>query len=205
MPGYKNPGHFFGKKSYNENAYQLEELFSPKTVSDLKNSSLFKLSETMSIYLGRCFTICPVQKYGKKIGPALELKTDFDFKTFIHVAGFEFWLNGIMEFPYEIPFTVLNVNNAEDIIVAFLSVAEIESTFLSKKNFPCKSYSDNLDNNNLFADCCKEQLLKNFPVSVTCKVEALIKFTPNNSALEECQNVEAADKTTATLSGTNRW
>ena len=206
MSGYKNPGNFFGKKSYNENAYQLEELFSPNTVSILKNSSLVQLIETKSIYIGRCFTICTIIKFGKKFGPTLELKKDFDFKAFIHVAGFEFWLNGVTEYPLEIPSTVLDVNNSENVIAAFLSVAEIESTFLNKKNFPCKSYAENVGNDNdLFVDCCKEQLLKNFPVGVACKVETLINFTPNNSTLEECQNVEAADKTIAMIKGRIKW
>jgi hypothetical protein len=130
MPGSKRSGFFIDEKTYNENSYKLEELFSPRTAARLQNQAIFQTKETDSLFLGRCYTICSLKNWSKKFGPVLGVKPEVDVKVFVHGNGNEFWLNGLMEVPFDIPFVIVDVTNAKEVVAAVLSLAEIDSTYL---------------------------------------------------------------------------
>ena len=92
------------------------------------------------MFLGRCYTICNVLKWAKKFGPNLQLKTDFDVKVFVHSLWDEFWLNGINEIPFEMPFFILDTTNHKGIAAAVLSLTEVESIYLTKDEQQCIDY-----------------------------------------------------------------
>jgi hypothetical protein len=202
MPGYKKNGFYFNEKSYNENIFQLEDIFGPDTVMDLKNTSNFLLKETQTLYLGLCFTLCSYGEFAKKNGHTVHLKTDFDVKIFVHQQVSEYWIKGLTEVPYDIPFTVLDVNNSDDIVAAVMSLSEIISTSLTKAESPCKTYSDNIrTENDFFINCSQKMMQERFPGDVLCTINSLNYFVPNDSSLEECQNSTSADDTLKNLKG----
>ena len=130
MSGFKQGGFFIDEKTYNENSYKLEELFHPRTFRHLQNLTIFQTKETDSLILGRCHTICSLTKWSKKFGPVLNIKPEINVKVFVHGNGNEFWLNGIMEAPFDIPFVIIDVTNTKEIVAAIMFLAEIDSTFL---------------------------------------------------------------------------
>ncbi len=79
---------------------------------------------------GRCYTVCSLKNWPKKFGPVLGVDPKVDVKVFVHGNGNEFWLNGLMEVPFEIPFVILDVTNAKKVVAAVMSLAEIDSTSL---------------------------------------------------------------------------
>ena len=97
--------------------------------------------EVNSFNLGRCYTVCNVRLWAKKFGPILHLKKEFDVRVFVHTDGDEFWLNGISEFPFEIPSFIMETSNTKNIAATTVSLTEVESYFLNKDELQCKTYS----------------------------------------------------------------
>ncbi len=93
-----------------ENTFSLEDIFSPTTVANLRNSSKFKMVEMTSMFFGRCYTACYVNKVVPKSGPRILFKTDFDVKVFFHISGSELWISGAVEFPIDVAVNTLEIN-----------------------------------------------------------------------------------------------
>jgi hypothetical protein len=144
MAGFKQPGFFFDENSFTENCFKLEEIFCPETISHVQNKSIFLIKKTMTLE-GCCYTLCSLKKWRKMFGPYLNLKPGIDVKIYIHVYGNEFWLNGWMDFPFDIPIVIIDVTNTKGYIGGYIYLTEIDSTFLSTEEMPCKAYSTQLD------------------------------------------------------------
>ena len=86
-PGFKVKGFFYQQNLVDQNSFSLEDMFSPKTVAQLRNSSTYSLKTTCSQLLGCCTTICPHSLFPPKNGPFFHLKTNLDFKAFVHNNG----------------------------------------------------------------------------------------------------------------------
>ena len=146
-----------------DNTYSLEDIFSPSTVADFKNSSKYHMAEITSMFFGRCHTACYLNKVGPKVGPQILFKTDFDVKVFFHVSGAELWISGAVEFPVDVAFNTMEIKNGKGINSAVISVKEIESIYLSKDEEPCLNYNARPKNaHEIFIDCCRANVVKNF-------------------------------------------
>ena len=108
------------------------------------------------------------------------LKTDFDMKVFLHDQGTEFWFTGFNEFPYDIPFGIVEANSSNGIMLSTLSVREFDTTILSKKEEPCRFYDDGFELE--FINCCKQSIWKNLSDSLGCVIQAqtLYRQTEND-------------------------
>ena len=98
------------------------------------------------------------------------LKTDFDMKVFLHDQGTEFWFTGFNEFPYDIPFGIVEANSSNGIMLSTLSVREFDTTILSKNEEPCRFYDDGYELE--FINCCKQSIWKNLSDSLGCVIQA---------------------------------
>ena len=75
VPGFKKKGFYFDEGSFDENAFNLSDIFVDRAVAKLNNVSEFRLVNIRTMFHGNCFTICSLRKWGKKWGPVLTLKT----------------------------------------------------------------------------------------------------------------------------------
>ena len=55
---FKGPGFHWSSSLFNQNTFQLEDLFEKSTLKNIQNGSLYWVGETYSVFYGRCFTIC---------------------------------------------------------------------------------------------------------------------------------------------------
>ena len=141
VSGFKKKGFFFRVSDLRKNSLELENILSPVTQFDLKNSANFTISEKLSQLSGRCYTICNLNKWRQKDGPFFFFKYNSDVKIFVHGKGAEFWLSGFGEFPSEVSSVNLGIQNKSGLSTSLMSFKEIESTFISKDEQPCKYYS----------------------------------------------------------------
>ena len=186
-PGFKVKGFFYQENSSLENSFSFEDVFAEKTILDLKNDSLFSISRPCSQYLGCCFTICHLIPYGAKNGPVLFLKTITDLKFFIHKKGSEFWFMGFNEFPYDIPFGMIETSNTKGIAGYMLSIWEYKTTVLSKKEEPCSESSEQY-----FIECCLKNIWKNIYKPDGCIIQEMKRIVPKDVKMDECQSEDNA-------------
>ena len=65
----RSKGFFFTPETYREKTFNIEDVFDNETLVELRNSSLYHVTETNSLFYGRCFTIC----YLKKVDTATKM------------------------------------------------------------------------------------------------------------------------------------
>jgi len=77
------------------------EIFDMKTEKNLDNSSLFTFREVISPFLGKCYTACYRLSFTENSDLIFGLKTDWNYKFYIHGLNEETWLGGTGNFPLE--------------------------------------------------------------------------------------------------------
>ncbi len=124
MAGYKRRGFYYSTKEFLENTFELEDIFHNKSIPELRNASLYSLTEVWSVYLGRCYTICYLPKV-KYLINKLFLKQTLDLKMYIHNYGEEYWF-AFYEIPTINNFVLLNTNNQNGYVRALLPLAGLK-------------------------------------------------------------------------------
>ena len=56
-PVYKKRGYYFQKDDFNDNTFDLEDIFHPVMLQFLKMESLYQIKTTWSVFYGKCFTL----------------------------------------------------------------------------------------------------------------------------------------------------
>ena len=189
-PGFKVKGFFYQQNLVDQNSFSLEDMFAPKTVAQLRNSSTYSLKTTCSQLLGCCTTICPHSLFPPKNGPFFHLKTNLDFKAFVHNNGTEFWFTGFNQFPYDIPYDIIEASNPKGMIISVMSINEFDTTVLTKNEEPCNFYygRDDLE----FIDCCKLSIRKHFKNPYSCMIQEMKSIVPQDLEMNECPNTTIA-------------
>lgn len=62
LNAYKTSGFHYSKKEFLENTFNIEDFFDQQTLDELKNKSIFAMTENLSIFYGRGYTICYLKK-----------------------------------------------------------------------------------------------------------------------------------------------
>ena len=182
--------------SYMKGTFTLEDIFVSDTIKDLKNEYQYSRNEINTLDLGRCQTLCNVDKKRKKEGNTLYLKTDHDLKVFAHLKGEEFWLNDPLDFPIAIASTLLELKSKKQFVGAVMSIGEINTKVISKEEEPCKIYTENkLNENEGFLQCSKNVLGKNISQTYKCFIPQMNSVLLDKSALPPCKNVSAGNET----------
>jgi hypothetical protein len=86
-------------------------------MSELRNDSLFLVSETLSSYFGRCYTLFRMASHSENFF-RLGLKTKLNVNMYLHAKGDEFWLK-IGTFPFPVAAAKIETKNADDLQVCF--------------------------------------------------------------------------------------
>ena len=187
--GFKVKGFFYGEKAMLENSFSWEDIFGEKTIHNLRNNSVYSSTRSCSQHLGCCFTICNLILYAANLGPILFFQKKYDLKIYVHKKGVEFWFSGLIDSPNEIPFETIEVSNTKGITGSLLSIRQYETPALNKKEEPCT-----LDSEQIFIECCKKSIWKNFNNSFGCRIHELKSIVPKDVKMDECQNEEIASE-----------
>ena len=84
VQGFKSLDNVSDGESFNAATFALNEIFTIETVKMFQDESKYEIYETKSFLMGRCYTICSLQKWAKKMGPNFILQTKIDLKLFVH-------------------------------------------------------------------------------------------------------------------------
>ena len=151
-----------------QHTFNIEEFFDSSTLIELRNKSLFSLTENLSIFYGRGYTVCYLKKVAAKNIKFIRLKILFDTQLFIHAKGDEFlielsvyptevndvnlfdlkairYLNKVADLKknavyFQITLITLNTQNENEIVGVDLAISEIQTTLLYKDDIPCLNY-----------------------------------------------------------------
>ena len=114
----------------------------------LSNSTAYRFHEIRTLYFGRCFTICPLQKYAAKERAVFSFKYKQNIQVYVHETGEEFWLTGTNSFPSEVGTFVLQVKGDDQIVGAGVKITQKDTTLLSLDSTPCLEVDNDGDNGN---------------------------------------------------------
>ncbi len=64
----------------------------------LENSSLFIFHQVISPYFGKCFTACPLMRLALNDSLNFGVKSDWNYKFYMHDKDEEIWLGGTGNF-----------------------------------------------------------------------------------------------------------
>jgi hypothetical protein len=163
----------------------MEEMFTESTIEDLKNKRLFEVQEIKTLIYGRCYTICYLRKV-KLVDyfTMIQLKTTFDVTIYVHEKHEEFWVK-LTSPPNHIFTSRLLVQS--DTLGADLVLSEKRVKLLNKENAPCKSYSQNDNDEELlsFIDCLQHSISVNVGIKLICTLPFMTDFLLNTT-LAQC-------------------
>ena len=73
---FKNPGLHYSTEIFKKSTFEKEEIF--MNITDLSpfNESLYEIEEIKSVFMGRCYMVCPLQPQKKLTLDYLALKND---------------------------------------------------------------------------------------------------------------------------------
>ena len=77
---FKNPGLHYSTEIFKKSTFDKEEIF--MNITDLSpfNESLYEIEEIKSVFMGRCYMVCPLQPQKKLTLDYLALKNDKEIK-----------------------------------------------------------------------------------------------------------------------------
>ena len=101
MPAYKKNGFHYSKHDYQNQTYNITDIFDNTTLEQLGNKSNLLYTETKSLFYGRGYTVCFNNKMATKNVTFIFLKNNFDFQVYIHSKGEEL-LFGLSICPVEV-------------------------------------------------------------------------------------------------------
>jgi len=79
------------KEDYLENTFGLEDIYTPDSITVLKNSSAFNLKELMTLLNGRIFVICPLKSFKSHERIEIYLQKGAEFEFSVYNPGEEYW------------------------------------------------------------------------------------------------------------------
>jgi hypothetical protein len=182
LDAYKTPGLHYTSKQFVENTFDLEDFFEDETMLQIKNKSLYSLTQTWTVYYGRCHTACYLQKVRMEL-TSFYLKNTLDMKVFIHDKGDEFWTT-LGFFPVDQEVLHLNFGVLLKTRVIAIGMTTRKKTFLPNENFPCQPYSED------FVKHCKPILWNIFKAQLNCSVAPIRDLATDG--LPECSDMKSA-------------
>ena len=108
-----------------------------------------------------------------------------------------------MEFPFDMPFDIINVDNDADFVAAVVSINEVDTRSISKEASPCRQYSAETSDveMSLFVDCCRKRMSETYPAAIGCRLAGFDFILPENVSLPGCKNRTEAEAVFDALTG----
>ena len=87
---FKNAVYPLTEKEFEENSFQLEDIFADVSIQEFKNSSNWAVRKTPGPLVGNCFTTryLPLVK-SFQVAVKVHLKKDIDYTIYVHNPGLE--------------------------------------------------------------------------------------------------------------------
>ena len=149
------------------------------------------IKETVSQLNGRCFTVYDLEEYFPRMGPWFLFNFQHDISLYLLNRGAEMFLTGLNEFPNSVSTETLKIS--ENFNIAVITYEEIHSSYTSKRERPCKVYSDDHElDHEMFINCSKNELWKLVSANISCAIPDLKVITPDDGVMEECSNQSIA-------------
>ena len=195
----------YTSKTYKENTFKLDDIFSEDTVKTLKNPTEFTITETECVILGICQTICKLKKVEAfDFSFSLQMKRSWDVNIYFHSQGSELWFL-FSPVVLDSQFVTLPTQNDKGLISADLSISETQTTVLSKAGMPCKYYTIDVENHNQnvdYLDCHKRQTWLQLRPKINCTIAGMSSLSKNSdfAKMEECKDAESARQTREPIS-----
>ena len=135
---FKNKGFYFTTEIYDQNTYNIDDIFSSEGIREMSNMFSCKVKGIRTVHYGRVFSICCQIKTSPLRGIMLRLKkqnweTEIYFSSEENELGFSF--SGIHS-----DSAIVNTGNQANQIAAKVSLREIQTTSINTKNKPCRDY-----------------------------------------------------------------
>ncbi len=77
---FKTRGFYYNRKTLVQETFEKEEIFADIKGFSVFNKSEYSLEEIQSVFLGRCYTVCPVRPSRRNYGFYIFLKNSMDLK-----------------------------------------------------------------------------------------------------------------------------
>ena len=114
-PGYKVLGPFMNKEQLLSSSYSAEELFHPKTLTRLRNTSLYNFKQQYSSYRGLCYVIQKLTAEGiSEFSFEIVINDQIDYNCMLHEPDENEWLF-MNVYPYDLHTTNINANNSDNV------------------------------------------------------------------------------------------
>ncbi len=125
---YKKRGFYFDLAQFQENTYDLNDIFQNETIIKLKNSSLFNMKEIHSIFYGKCYSLCPLTLLALNEVISLSIKNKRNVEIVTYLKGEEFWFT-LARFPLNVGSVKIESKNRDQMVSADVKVS-FHSQFL---------------------------------------------------------------------------
>ena len=210
LPAYKSSdwNYFYTKIGYKENTFKLEDIFSKAHAILLQNKTEYSVSETESIFLGVCQTVCKLRKVKAFVFEfSLALKRDWNINIYFHPKGSEllFFYSAVGSTDQMV--TLNSKKTSDDIIGVDLSISETVTTVTSKENLDCKPYNIDTENHLLnyeYMTCLKKAVWLELRPRINCTIggmSSLIEEENEIASIEECKDYKSAKNTREIIGG----
>ena len=196
----KKHGFFYTKQDYEENTFNLDDVFHPETVERLSNESLYTIDHLNTLVYGKCHKLCYKNPVSPQQGEQLVLKKQSDYIIYTLGVEEEFWLAMPSRFPYEIGLQYLDSHNDNGIISVNYIIQTIQTSVINRPSNPCNSYSKNenfISDNFGFIECSRRAIWSRLEPNISCTIPGLEHF--QNSTLEPCLTKEEGHQTRQTF------
>jgi len=135
---FKNKGFFFTADTYDQNTYNIDDIFSQEGIREMSEVFSCKVKVIRTVHYGRVFSICCDIKTSPLRGIMLRLKkqnwdTEIYFFNEENELGFSF--SGIHSDSANV-----NTGNQANLIGAKVSLREIQTRSLDTENKPCRDH-----------------------------------------------------------------
>jgi hypothetical protein len=208
LPAYKTSdwNSSYTKQGYKENTFRLHDIFSARLTSMLMNTTEYSVTETESILMGVCQTICKLKKVKAfDYEFSFELKRDWNMNVFFHAKGSEFlFLYSAVSLSSQLV-TLNSKRNIDDIIALDLSINEIKTTLAPKEHFNCKLYYFNAEKHNSneeYMKCLKTEFWSALKPKINCSIGGMFALFHKGheiNDIDECKDFESAVTTRETV------
>jgi hypothetical protein len=188
-PSWKFPGISLTHKELKSQSYSMDEIFLNKTLEDLANDTIYKVTETFSVFSGLCYTIkklinVPLADYYF----TLAINNSMDIYYYLHEPMEEEWLF-LSVYPFDVSIHNLDTKNNNEIGGADLKVRKEIMTKNSGKNKICTDQSIQQ-----YVTCVRSRRIEELIKHANCTFP-LFDVLGIQKMLPYCTSIDEAKKT----------
>ena len=126
---YKKRGFYYNISQFQENTFDLDDIFENDTIVKLKNITLFNVAEIHSILHGKCYALCPLTLLALNETISLFIENKQNVEILIYRQGEEFWLT-LARFPLTVGSVKIESKNSDQMVSVDIKVLFSHTIFI---------------------------------------------------------------------------